>query len=101
MGHPCFNFSSSCHPDAVESSAKPTTPNEGSMHLAASDKSIDPSSRKNRAPQDDSSITNSASSAVNDVDVFRALVRAGQRLAEIHVHYEDQPEYPLTKTEKA
>jgi predicted helicase len=37
----------------------------------------------------------------NDVDVFRGLVKAGQRLAEIHVHYEQQPEYPLTKTEKA
>ena len=36
-----------------------------------------------------------------DVDVFRALVKAGQRLAEIHVLYEQQPEYPLTKREKA
>ena len=35
-----------------------------------------------------------------DVDVFRAFVKAGERLAEIHVHYEQQPEYPLTKTEK-
>ena len=26
---------------------------------------------------------------------------AGQRLAEIHVHYEQQPEYPLNKIEKA
>jgi hypothetical protein len=33
--------------------------------------------------------------------VFRAFVSAGQRLAEIHVNYEQQPEYPLTKTEKA
>ncbi len=44
---------------------------------------------------------NSASSAVKDVDVFRQLAEAGQRLAEIHVHYEQQPEYPLTKREKA
>jgi predicted helicase len=36
----------------------------------------------------------------NDIDVFRAFVKAGQRLAEIHVHYEQQPEYPLTKVEK-
>jgi predicted helicase len=36
-----------------------------------------------------------------DLDVFQAFVRAGQHLAEIHVHYEQQPEYPLTKTEKA
>jgi predicted helicase len=33
--------------------------------------------------------------------VFRAFVQAGKRLAEIHVHYEKQEEYPLTKTEKA
>ena len=36
-----------------------------------------------------------------DVGVFRAFVKAGERLAEIHVHYERQAEYPLTKTEKA
>ena len=40
-------------------------------------------------------------SVVRDVDVFRELVKAGQRLAAIHVHYEQQPEYALTKTEKA
>jgi predicted helicase len=38
---------------------------------------------------------------MRDLDVFRAFVRAGERLADIHVHYEQQPEYPLTKTEKA
>ena len=38
---------------------------------------------------------------MKDVDVFHAFVKAGQRLAEIHVHYEQQPEYPLTKVEKA
>jgi Type ISP C-terminal specificity domain len=32
--------------------------------------------------------------------IFRAFVKAGERLAEIHVHYEQQPEYQLTKTEK-
>ncbi|PYV60358.1 MAG: hypothetical protein DMG95_14115 [Acidobacteria bacterium] len=37
----------------------------------------------------------------NELELFRAFVRAGQRLAEIHVHYEQQPEYPLIKTEKA
>jgi predicted helicase len=36
----------------------------------------------------------------SDLDAFRAFVKAGQRLAEIHVHYEQQPEYQLTKTEK-
>jgi predicted helicase len=34
------------------------------------------------------------------LDVFRKLVNAGQRLAEIHVHYEQQPQYRLTKREK-
>ena len=37
----------------------------------------------------------------NELDVFRAFVKAGQHLAEIHVHYEQQPEYKLTKVEKA
>ena len=54
----------------------------------AAGKSIDPSARKDRGPQDDK-------------DLFRDLVGAGKRLAEIHVHYEQQPEYALTKTEKA
>jgi predicted helicase len=36
-----------------------------------------------------------------DAGVFRAFVKAGERLAEIHVQYERQSEYPLMKTEKA
>jgi Type ISP C-terminal specificity domain len=36
----------------------------------------------------------------NDGEVFRAFVNAGEGLAEIHVHYEKQPEYPLTKKGK-
>lgn len=31
---------------------------------------------------------------------FPPVVKAGRRLAEIHVHYEQQPEFPLTKVEK-
>jgi hypothetical protein len=38
--------------------------------------------------------------AKKDANLFRALAAAGQRLAEIHVHYEQQPEFSLTKTEK-
>jgi hypothetical protein len=53
----------------------------------AADKSIGPSARKKRGPQDDK-------------EVFRAFATAGQRLAEIHVNYEQQPEYDLTKVEK-
>lgn len=64
---------------------------EGSMQPAgsidAADPSIDPSTRKGRGSQD-------------DTGVFKAFVSAGQRLAEIHVHYEQQPEYPLEKIEK-
>jgi len=36
----------------------------------------------------------------DDRNVFRVLAAAGKRLTEIHVHYEQQPEYPLTKVEK-
>jgi predicted helicase len=57
-----------------------------------------------RSARDDKSkkdSANSAASAVKYPDVFRELAKAGQRLAEIHVHYEQQPEYPLTKKEKA
>ena len=32
--------------------------------------------------------------------VFHAFAKAGHRLAEIHVHYEQQPEYKLTQVEK-
>jgi len=35
-------FVSSCHPEAAESSAVRTTPNEGSMHSANPDESIEP-----------------------------------------------------------
>jgi predicted helicase len=55
--------------------------------IAAADNSIDPSARKEREPQDDKA-------------VFSALAKAGQRLAEIHVHHEQQPEHKLTKVEK-
>jgi hypothetical protein len=42
-----------------------------------------------------------ATESTTDAELFRALAKAGQRLAEIHVHYEQQPEYKLTKVEKA
>ncbi|HTW57609.1 MAG TPA: hypothetical protein VMD99_05755 [Terriglobales bacterium] len=49
-----FASLTTCHPEAAESSAKPKTPNEGSMQLAgstgAADKSIGPSARKERKP---------------------------------------------------
>ncbi|HJS98414.1 MAG TPA: type ISP restriction/modification enzyme [Terriglobales bacterium] len=36
----------------------------------------------------------------DDLSVFRALVKAGERLADLHINYEKQPEYPLAKIEK-
>ncbi len=41
------------------------------------------------------------SSLNKDCEGFSSLARAGKRLAELHVHYEQQPEFALTKTEKA
>jgi predicted helicase len=37
---------------------------------------------------------------VNSPADFRAFVTAGQRLADLHVNYEAQPEYPLERVEK-
>jgi predicted helicase len=45
--------------------------------------------------------TSAVPSVMKDFEVFRSLAEAGRHLADIHVHYEQQPEYPLTKTEKA
>jgi predicted helicase len=88
---PFASATTACHPEAAESHAKRATPEEGPMQPAgtatAADNSIGPSARKERGPQDDSG-------------VFKAFAKAGQRLAEIHVHYEQQPEYKLTKVEK-
>src|SRR5208337_1540830 len=57
-------------------------------------------SKKSRALAPEGPLAADAA-VVKDIEVFRALAEAGQRLAEIHVHYEQQPEYPLTKREKA
>jgi predicted helicase len=50
------------------------------------------------SPQDDT--PGEKTVATNDLDLFRTFVKAGQRLSEIHVHYERQPEYLLIKREK-
>jgi hypothetical protein len=63
-----------------------------SMHFADASRSIDPSARKKRGPQDDNAMT--------DAEVFRAFVAAGRRLADLHLNHERQPESPLIKTEK-
>jgi predicted helicase len=33
----------------------------------------------------------------SDIEVFRRFVAAGKRLADLHIHYEQQPEYKLEK----
>jgi predicted helicase len=57
---PFAGATNACHPDEAESRAKPATPEEGPMHLAGTaataDKSIDPSARKERGPQDDNGV---------------------------------------------
>ncbi|MGA7168588.1 MAG: type ISP restriction/modification enzyme [Candidatus Sulfotelmatobacter sp.] len=74
----------SCH---SEPGAKPCE--EPAVLPAAGEQQIPPSGR------------NDKTFAGTDSEVFRSFVAAGKRLAEIHVHYEQQPEYKLTKVEKA
>ena len=74
-----------CHPEAAESLAQPRTPNEGFVHSGGSvagalHRSFGP---QGRGPQDDS--VGKGRDIGADVGVFRAFVRAGARLAEIHV----------------
>jgi hypothetical protein len=63
------------------------------MHSAlatkAAGESIGPLACNERRPQNDNAKNSSVSSVpsvVKDVDVFRELVKAGHRFAEIHVH---------------
>ena len=84
-----------CHPEQREG------PMQSAGVIGAAAESIDPSARKERGPQDDSAKDTPVSPVVKDVDVFRSFVKAGQCLANIHVHYEQQPEYKLAKVEKA
>ena len=78
--------------------SEPANAGEESAVLGAGKKQIPPSGRNDKPKN--SSVT-SVPPVVEDLDVFRQLVKAGERLAEIHVHYEQQPEYKLTKREKA
>ena len=78
-----------CHPERSEGSAVP--PRAEKMQIP----------RSARDDKQEKASVSSVTSVVRDVDVFRELVKAGQRLAAIHVDYEQQPEYALTKREKA
>ncbi|MFY9674805.1 MAG: type ISP restriction/modification enzyme, partial [Terriglobales bacterium] len=78
-----------CHPERSEGSAVPPVAEKMQIPRSARDDK-----------QQEEGTANSVPSVVKDFEVFRALAKAGQRLAEIHVHYEARPGYPLTKTEK-
>jgi hypothetical protein len=67
---------------------------------SAGEESAFPSPSGKQIPRGLAPTRNDAGGGTGDAELFRAFVRAGQRLSEIHVHYEQQPEYPLTKTEK-
>lgn len=45
-------------------------------------------------------VSGSSVPSSKDVEIFRLFAKVGKRLAEIHVHYEKQPEYKLKKAEK-
>jgi predicted helicase len=83
-----------CHSEPAKAGEESAVPGSGN---AADKQQIPPSGRN------DNTGTNSVSAFAGDTkeaDIFRAFVKAGQRLAEIHVNYEKQPEYPLSKIEK-
>ena len=93
-----FATASGCHPEQSEG------PMQSAGATGAANHSIDPSARKERGPQDDKPKNSSVTSVrpvVKDFEVFNKLAKAGQGLAEIHLHCEQQPEYKLTKVEKA
>ena len=73
---------------------------ESAVSAEREEKQIPRFARNDRAKEIRNDKEISAASALNDLDVFRAFVAAGRRLADLHVNYLQQPEYPLTKTEK-
>ncbi|PYX06076.1 MAG: hypothetical protein DMG88_19555 [Acidobacteria bacterium] len=84
-----------------ETSAQDTRRDDSLANHPAETKKNARSGAPEGAPFQGSQVAGVPAALDTDLDIFRAFVRAGQRLAEIHVHYEQQPEYPLTKTEKA
>jgi len=75
-----------CHSEPASAGEEPA------VSPGTAEKQIPPSGRNDKKGEGRES---------SELAVFRKFVKAGQRLAEIHVQYEQQPEYPLTKTEKA
>ena len=78
--------------------SEPANAGEESAVLGAGKKQIPPSGRNDKPKN---APVTPVPSVVKDHEVFRHLVKAGQRLTEIHVHYEQQPEYKLATREKA
>jgi predicted helicase len=62
--------------------------------------SSSPDAQKDR-PQKNSSrvLTNAATPSATDAAVFHAFAAAGKKLADLHVGYEQQPEFPLRRRE--
>ena len=89
-------------PTADSSRVAATEPNANSSRVAATDSSP---GRKSGVSQrkDPSSLPKAVAveRSSEAIETFRAFAAAGRRLADIHVHYEQQPEYPLTRREKS
>jgi predicted helicase len=95
---PRIPFVSATTPESCHS--EPASAGEESASSAAK-KQIPRFARNDKEEGDARSDKGEGDGASTGTNVFRSFVRAGERLAEIHVHYEKQAEYPLTKTEKA
>jgi len=86
--------SNKCH-------SEPASAGEESAVLSAGKKQIPRFARNDKEEGNARNDKGEGDGASAGTNVFRSFVRAGERLAEIHVHYEKQVEYPLAKTEKA
>jgi len=84
---------------ARTSSARVRGKNASESQAEADSRSFDSAIRL--ASESAHSAQDDRAAVMSELDVFRAFVQAGKRLAKIHVYYEKQPEYPLTKIEKA
>ena len=91
----CHSEPASAGEESALSAAKEQIP-----RFARNDKGVG-DDRNDKEVGDDRNDKGAGDGASADANVFRSFVQAGERLAEIHVQYEKQAEYPLTKTEKA
>lgn len=82
---------------AVEQSSQATSGSDDRRYKKLSDEAKEQVLRDLKAEMDSGNLHYASQ---DNARVFHAFAKAGQRLAEIHVHYEQQPEYKLTRTEK-